>query len=62
MRGDSDVQAILWAIACCWLAVGLNFLLLDLGVTIFYVVPIDLIGVPLAVTAAFALARRSRAG
>jgi hypothetical protein len=40
--------------------VAANFLLLDLHVAIFYVVPFDVFGVPLLVTAAFALLRTAR--
>jgi hypothetical protein len=55
-----DLGAIAWAVACCWVAVWGNFLLLALGVTVFYIVPIDLFVVPLLVTAAFLALRRRR--
>jgi hypothetical protein len=45
-----DGAAILWAIACCWLAAGGNYLLLAFGLTVFYIVPFDLVVVPLLVT------------
>jgi hypothetical protein len=57
-RADSEAGAVLWGIACCWLVVGVNFLLLELGVTIFYIVPIDLFAIPLAVTGLFHLLGR----
>jgi len=37
----------------CWLAVWGNLLLLRLGVTIFYIVPFDILVVPALVTALF---------
>ena len=55
-----DLAAVAWAVACCWLAVWGNFLLLALGVTIFWIVPIDLIVVPALVTGAFHVLRRMR--
>jgi len=58
----ADRPAILWAIACCWLAVAGNYLLLELGLTAAYLVPFDLFVVPLLVTLAFRLLRRRRPG
>ena len=58
----ADRPAILWAIACCWLAVGGNYLLLELGLTAAYLVPFDLFAVPLLVTLGFRLLRRRRSG
>lgn len=54
----ADRPAIWWAIACCWLAVAGNYLLLELGLTAAYIVPFDLFAVPLLVTLAFRLLRR----
>lgn len=54
----ADRAAIWWAIACCWLAVGGNYLLLELGLTAAYIVPFDLFAVPLLVTLACRLLRR----
>jgi hypothetical protein len=54
----ADRAAIWWAIACCWLAVAGNYLLLALGLTAAYLVPFDLFAVPLLVTLAFRLLRR----
>ena len=51
----ADLNAVGWSIACCWLVVWGNYALLGFGVTVFYLIPIDLFGVPLAVTAAFHL-------
>lgn len=51
---------MLWAIGCCWTVVWGNYLLLDLGVTVFWIVPIDLFGVPALVTAVFHVLRRRR--
>lgn len=59
-RRPGDGEAILWAIACCWTVVWGNYLMLDLGVTVFWIVPIDLFGVPALVTALFLLLRRRR--
>lgn len=55
---SADRSAILWAIACCWLAVAGNYLLLACGLTAAYLVPFDLFAVPLLVTLAFRLLRR----
>lgn len=55
---SADRPAILWAIACCWLAVGGNYGLLALGLGPAYLVPFDLFAVPLLVTLAFRLRRR----
>jgi hypothetical protein len=60
LNAQSDHGGVLWGILCCWLMVAANFLLLDLHVAIFYVVPFDVFGVPLLVTAAFALLRTAR--
>jgi hypothetical protein len=57
-RGDG--AAILWAAACCWLAVGGNYLLIAMGLTAAYIVPFDLFAVPAIVSAAFWAARRRR--
>ncbi len=57
-RHHTDLLAMSWAITCCWLAVWGNYLMLDFGVTIFYLVPIDLFVVPVVVTGIFQLARR----
>ncbi len=54
-RHRTDFSAIFWAIACCWLVVWGNYAMLGLGVTVFYLIPIDLFGVPLVVTATFYL-------
>ena len=54
-RHRTDFSAIFWAIACCWLVVWGNYALLDLGVTVFYLIPIDLFVVPLLVTGVFYL-------
>ncbi len=48
-----DLDASLWAIACCWLAVWGNYLLLSLDLTAAYIVPFDLFLVPLLVTGVF---------
>ena len=56
----ADRAAILWAIACCWVAVGGNYLLLSFKLRAFYIVPFDLFVTPLLVTAAFWLAGRLR--
>jgi hypothetical protein len=55
-----DLDAVLWGVACCWLAVWGNFLLFSLGVTIFWIVPIDLFAVPALVTAASLALRKMR--
>ncbi len=59
-RRPGDGEAIVWAIACCWIVVWGNYLLLDLGVTVFWLVPIDLFGVPALVTALFLPFRRRK--
>ena len=46
---------MLWAIACCWLAVGGNYLLIAAGLKAAWIVPFDLFAVPLLVTVAFRL-------
>jgi len=56
----ADRSAIWWAIACCWLAVGGNYVLLELGLRAAWIVPFDLFVVPLLVTLAFRLFRRRR--
>ena len=58
MALSTDLEAMLWAIACCWLAVWGNYLLLYFGVTVFYIVPIDAFAVPAAVTVLFWILRR----
>ena len=47
-----------WAVACRWIAVWGNYLLLQLGVTIFYIVPINMFAVPALVSAGQAALRR----
>ena len=54
---DTDRGAVLWGILCCWLAVAENLLLLRIGVSIFWIVPLDLFFVPLAVSLALWLLR-----
>jgi hypothetical protein len=56
----SDLSATIWAIACCWLAVTGNYLLIATGLTATYIVLFDLFAVPAIVTAAFSLATRLR--
>ena len=51
----ADLSAVAWSVACCWLVVWGNYAMLGLGVTVFYLIPIDLFGVPLVVTATFRL-------
>jgi hypothetical protein len=48
-----DFMAILWAVACCWLAVWGNYLLIATGLTAIYLVLFDLFGVPAIVSAGF---------
>lgn len=55
---SADLNAVLWAIACCWLAVGGNYLLIAAGLKAAWIVPFDLFAVPLLVTVAFRLLRR----
>ena len=57
---DTDRGGVLWGVLCCWLAVLSNFALLAMGVTIFYIVPWNIFGVPLAVTGLmWAVSRRA---
>ena len=57
----SDALAMLWAIACCWLAVWGNYLLIEAGLAAVYIVLFDLFGVPAIVSAGFwSLRRRGR--
>ncbi len=60
---ESDRGGVAWGILCCWLGVVSNLLLLSLGVTIFYIVPWTLLGVP-AVTSfvTWMASTRSRRG
>ena len=51
----TDLSAVSWAIACCWLVVWGNYILLDLGMTVFYLIPVDLFVAPLLVTGVFYL-------
>ena len=53
-----DLLAMLWAIACCWLAVWGNYLLIATGLTATYIVLFDLFAVPVIVSAGFWAARR----
>lgn len=46
----ADAMAMLWAVLCCWTAVWGNYLLLDLKVPIFWIVPLNMFGVPALVT------------
>ncbi len=55
-----DWAAVLWAVACCWLGVWGNYILLSFGLEEVFLVPFDLFAVPLIVTAAFWLAGRGR--
>lgn len=55
---STDLNAVLWAITCCWLAVGGNYLLIAFGLKAAWIVPFDLFAVPALVTAAFRLLRR----
>ena len=55
---SADLNAVLWAIACCWLAVGGNYLLIAFGLKAAWIVPFDLFAVPVLVTCAFRLLRR----
>jgi hypothetical protein len=48
-----DFSAVLWAAACCWLGVWGNYVLLSIDLEAPYIVPFDLFGVPIIVTAAF---------
>jgi hypothetical protein len=57
-RGDT--QGILWAIACCWLAVGGNYLLIALKLGATWIVLFDLFAVPAIVSAGFWAAGRLR--
>ena len=57
-RGDA--QAILWAIACCWLAVGGNYLLIALRLGATWIVLFDLFAVPIIVSLGFWVAGRLR--
>jgi hypothetical protein len=54
----ADLNAALWAITCCWLAVGGNYLLIALDLNAAWIVPFDLFAVPAMVTALFWLLRR----
>jgi len=57
----SDVLAMLWAIACCWLAVWGNYLLIAMGLGAIYIVLFDLFAVPAVVSFGFwAIRRRKR--
>ena len=59
----ADAMAMLWAALCCWTVVWGNYLLLDLKVRIFWIVPIDMFAVPALVTlvlAGFAFRGRRR--
>jgi hypothetical protein len=56
----ADRPAILWAVACCWVAVGGNYLLLSFKLRHFYIVPFDLFVTPLLVTGLFWLIGRLR--
>jgi hypothetical protein len=56
---DSDRGGVAWGILCCWIGVISNLILLSLGVTIFYIVPWTLFGVPaLASALIWAASRR----
>jgi hypothetical protein len=56
---SADLNAALWAIACCWLAVGGNYLLIAFGLKAAWIVPFDLFAVPALMTAVFWLLRRT---
>ena len=58
---ETDQGAVLWGILCCWLAVAGNVSLLGLGVSIFWVVPFDLFGVPILVSLALWVFQRKQA-
>lgn len=49
---DTNRGGVLWGVLCCWLAVFSNLGLLSIDVSIFYIVPWNLFGVPIAVTLA----------
>lgn len=51
----ADLSAVCWGISCCWLVVWGNYAMLELNVTVFYLIPIDLFGVPILVTVLFHL-------
>lgn len=57
LRRD-DVAAVAWAIACCWLAVGGNYLLISLRLGATWIVLFDLFAVPAIVSAVFWAGRR----
>lgn len=57
-RGDA--AAIYWAIACCWLAVWGNYLLIAAGLTATTIVLFDLFAVPAIVSAGAWAAKRLR--
>jgi hypothetical protein len=57
-RFDTDEGGVLWGILCCWLAVCGNVVLLALGVTIYWIVPLDLLAVPILASLAQWLASR----
>lgn len=60
---ETDRGGVAWGILCCWIAVLSNLLLLGLGVTIFYIVPWTMFGVPAVASAVIWLAsRRSQRG
>lgn len=55
---DTDRGGVFWGVLCCWLAVFSNLGLLSLDVPIFYIVPWNFFGVPVAVTLAIRAAMR----
>ncbi len=60
---DLDRGGVAWGILCCWIGVASNLLLLSFGVTIFYIVPWTLFGVPAAASALiWVIARRGVGG
>jgi hypothetical protein len=52
LNGATDRGGVLWGILCCWLLVLMNFALFGFHTPVFYVVPFDVVGVPLIVTLA----------
>jgi hypothetical protein len=60
LNGRTDRGGVLWGIVCCWSMVAANFALLHFRAPIFYVVPFDVIGVPVMVTLALRVLDHSR--
>lgn len=57
-RFDTDEGGVIWGILCCWLAVCGNVALLAFGVSIHWIVPLDLFAVPALASAVQWLAGR----